>query len=303
MQRKVQLIGMRIDLGAGRRGVDMGPSALRVADVDARLRDVGVDVEDTGDINVSIPEVAREGSENLKYCGVIAGACAELARRVKASLDGGRLPVTLGGDHSLAIGSIAGSAAHYRQRGERLGLIWVDAHGDFNTPETTPSGNIHGMSLAVTAGHGAPELTGIMDFSPKIHPQHIVLIGARDLDPGERANLRNSGITVYTMRDVDELGMRTVIDRALVTASRGTAGFHLSFDMDSIDPNDAPGTGTRVRGGMSYREAHLVMEVIADSGKMRAVDLVEINPVLDERNRTAELGVELLCSAFGKGIL
>jgi len=300
---RIRLIGMQIDLGAGRRGVDMGPSALRVAGLEARLKALGLSVEDSGDIKAEIPEASPEGSEKLKYADVIAGACGELAGSVKRALDEGALPVTLGGDHSLAIGTLAGSSAHYRDRKERIGVIWLDAHGDFNTPQTTPSGNIHGMSFAISCGVGSPALTGLLGFSPKVQPAHCVLIGVRDLDAGERANLVETGLTVFTMREIDELGMRTVIDRALLQATRGTSGVHVSFDMDVIDPSEAPGTGTPVRGGISYREAHLALEVIADSGKLRAVDLVEINPVLDEHNMTASLGVELLCSALGKKIL
>ena len=302
MNTQVRLIGMRIDLGAGRRGVDMGPSALRVADLEPRLRALGVAVEDSGDINPSILETSSIGDPRLKYCDVISTISRELASQVKQSLTDGKMPVVLGGDHSLAVGSVAGSSSFYRDRGERLGLIWFDAHGDFNTPETTPSGNIHGMSFAICCGVGAPELTGLMGFSPKVSPAECVLIAARDLDPGERENLRAAGVTVYTMRHVDELGMKRVMELAMERAASGTAGIHLSFDLDALDPHDAPGTGTPVRGGVSYREAHLAMEMMSDSGKIRAMDLVEINPVLDEHNRTAALGVELICSAMGKGI-
>ncbi|MBI5836044.1 MAG: arginase [Candidatus Eisenbacteria bacterium] len=294
---------MQIDLGAGRRGVDMGPSALRLADLDRRLAEIGVDVDDSGDLSAVIPEAADSGDARLRYLGPIADACARLAERVKGSLSGGRLPLTLGGDHSLAIGSLAGSAAHHRGQGAELGLVWMDAHADFNTCHTTPSGNIHGMALAVCCGMGDPALTGLLGFAPKVHPERCVLIGARDLDPGERDNLRAAGVTVFTMREVDEQGMHRVVDRALEVAGRGAAGVHVSFDMDVLDPHEAPGTGTPVRGGISYREAHLAMEVIADSGLMRALDLVEINPVLDDRNKTASLGVELICSALGKKIL
>jgi arginase len=262
-----------------------------------------VDVEDSGDVTASIPEAAPPGDAKLKYCDVIGPACTELGRRVEAALREVRVPLTLGGDHSLAIGTLAGSAAYFRQSKKRLGLIWMDAHGDFNTAETTPSGNIHGMSCAISCGMGAPELVNLLGFSPKIQPSHCVLIGLRDLDPGERENLLEAGVGVFTMREIDELGMRTVVDRALAQASRGTAGVHLSFDMDVIDPSEAPGTGTPVRGGISYREAHLAMELIADSEQLRALDLVEINPVLDEHNKTASLGVELVCSALGKKIL
>ncbi len=302
MSDKVRLIGMRIDLGAGRRGVDMGPSALRVADLEPRLRALGLDVEDSGDINASILETSTVGDPKLKFCDVISTISRELAAQVKQSITDGRTPVVLGGDHSLSVGSVAGSSAYFHERGERLGLVWIDAHGDFNTPETTPSGNIHGMSFAVSCGLGAPQLTGLMGFSPKVRPEESVLIGARDLDPGERENMRRAGVTVYTMRHIDELGMRRVMELAIERATAGTAGVHLSFDMDALDPRDAPGTGTPVRGGISYREAHLAMEMLSDCERIRSIDLVEINPVLDDANRTAALGVELLCSAMGKGI-
>ena len=303
MPRRVRLIGMQIDLGAGRRGVDMGPSALRLAGLDELLAGIGVDVQDSGDVTACIPEAAARGDDRLRYRDTIASACTELAVRVKAALADGRAPLALGGDHSLAIGSLAGSAAHFQERGERLGVIWMDAHADFNTAETTPSGNVHGMALAVCCGLGDPMLTHLLGFAPKVEPAQCVLIGVRDLDPGERDNLRGAGVTVFTMREVDEMGIHTVVDRALEVAGKGTAGVHLSFDMDVLDPTEAPGTGTPVRGGISYREAHLAMEVLSDSGRLRSLDLVEINPVLDDRNRTAALGVELICSALGTRIL
>jgi len=302
MPARVCLIGMQIDLGAGRRGVDMGPSALRLADLHARLGEIQVDVEDSGDLSASIPEAAARGDARLRYRDTIRDACAELGLRVEAALAAGRIPLALGGDHSLAIGSVAGASSWFRGRGEALGGIWVDAHADFNTAATTPSGNIHGMALAICCGLGDPALTGLLGFAPKFEPRRCALIGARDLDPGERDNLRAAGVSVFTMRDVDEQGIRRVMDQALEVAGRGTAGVHLSFDMDVLDPTEAPGTGTPVRGGISYREAHLAMEVLADAGALRSMDLVEINPVLDERNKTAALGVELICSALGKKI-
>jgi arginase len=303
MVTQVRLIGMQIDLGAGRRGVDMGPSALRLAGLDERLAEIGVDVHDAGDVSACIPEAASRGDVKLKYRDTIAAACTELAVRVKAAQADGRIPLALGGDHSLAIGSLAGSAAHFRERGERLGVIWMDAHADFNTAETTPSGNVHGMAFAVGCGLGDSMLTHLLGFAPKADPAHCALIGVRDLDPGERRNLRAAGVTVFTMREVDEMGIHKVMDQALEVAGGDTAGVHVSFDMDVLDPTEAPGTGTPVRGGISYREAHLAMEVLADSGRLRSLDLVEINPVLDDRNRTASLGVELVCSALGKKIL
>ncbi len=303
MPSRVRLIGMQIDLGAGRRGVDMGPSALRLADLDRRLAEIGVEVEDTGDLAAAIPEAVERGDTRLRYRDTIAEACERLAARVRAALADGCVPLTLGGDHSLAIGSVAGVAAHARERGTSPGLVWMDAHADFNTADTTPSGNVHGMSLAICCGRGDPALTSLLGFSPKVDPGRCALIGARDLDPGERHNLRSSGVHVFTMREVDERGMRRVIDEALEAVGRDGGGVHVSFDMDVLDPHEAPGTGTPVRGGISYREAHLAMEVVSDSGLLRSMDLVEINPVLDERNKTASLGVELICSALGKKIL
>jgi arginase len=303
VSHRVRLIGMQIDLGAGRRGVDMGPSALRLAGLDERLAEIGVDVQDSGDVAAGIPEAVARGDAKLKYRDTIASACTELAVRVRAAHADGRIPLTLGGDHSLAIGSLAGSAAHFHERGERLGAIWMDAHADFNTPDTTPSGNVHGMGFAVCCGLGDPMLTHLMGFAPKVDPARCALIGVRDLDPGERTGLRAAGVTVFTMREVDEMGIHKVMDRALEIAGRATAGVHVSFDMDVLDPTEAPGTGTPVRGGISYREAHLAMEVLADSARLRSMDLVEINPVLDDRNKTASLGVELICSALGKKIL
>ncbi len=303
MAPRVRLIGMQVDLGAGRRGVDMGPSALRVAGLEARLEAIGVEVDDGGDVTVAGMELAQAGNERLKFAEVLRPACEELARRVQQSLADGFLPVTLGGDHSLTIGSLAGAAAFFREKKQRLGVIWLDAHGDFNTPETTPSGNVHGMSYAISVGMGDPAMCDLMGFRPKAQASHCVLIGVRDLDPAERTNLLEAGVSVFTMREIDELGMRTVMDRAIAQATRGTGGIHVSFDMDVIDPTEAPGTGTPVRGGISYREAHLAMEVLSDSRQVRSMDLVEINPVLDEHNKTAALGVELLLSAMGKKIL
>ena len=229
-------------------------------------------------------------------------ACRELARLIDRAMSDGCVPVVLGGDHSIAIGSVAGSTAFYAKQGERLGLIWFDAHGDANTANTSPSGNIHGMSLAVALGHGDPDLVGLSGQSPMIKSRNAVLIGVRDLDPGERELLKASGVSVYTMRDIDERGMRDVVDEAIRIASDGTVGIHLSFDLDVVDPEDAPGTGTRVWGGITYREAHLAMELCADRANIVALDLVEVNPVLDNQNMTGMLATELAQSALGKTI-
>jgi len=302
-RRNVGVIGVPIDLGAGRRGVDMGPSAIRIADLEKRLEELGHRVEDHGDLDVMIPETQKVGTGKLRYKKPILSVCEELMKRVDACLGEGRMPLVLGGDHSLAIGSVAGSTNYYARQGESLGLIWFDAHGDANTPETTPSGNIHGMSLAVSLGFGDEDLVNLGGRSPKVQPRNAVLIGIRDLDPGERDFLKKSGVTCYTMRDLDERGMRDVLDEGIRLASDGTVGIHMSFDLDVVDPEDAPGTGTPVWGGISYREAHLAMEMIADRATIVAMDLVEVNPVLDSQNMTGILAAELAQSALGKTIL
>ena len=301
-KKTIELIGVPIDLGAGRRGVDMGPSAIRIADLEVRLEQLGYKVEDFGDLEVMIPETQPVGHGSLRYKEAILKTCEELCREVSRSLGQGRLPLVLGGDHSLAIGSVAGSSTFYVGRGESLGLLWFDAHGDFNTPQTTPSGNIHGMSLAVCLGLGDPDLVNLGGRHPKVEARNTVLIGIRDLDQGERDSLKKTGCTVYTMRDLDERGMRDVVDEAIGIASDGTAGIHLSFDMDVIDPEDAPGTGTPVWGGITYREAHLAMELINDRAEIAAIDVVEVNPVLDNQNLTGILAAELVQSLMGKRI-
>jgi len=302
-KRFIEVIGVPVDLGAGRRGVDMGPSAIRIADLEARLEQLGHRVEDFGDLDVKIPETQQVGQGKLRYKEPILATCQELCREVERSLGQGRLPLVLGGDHSIAIGSIAGSTSHFAKQGEALGVIWFDAHGDANTPETTPSGNIHGMSLAVSLGFGDEELVQLGGRAPKVQPRNTVLVGIRDLDAGERDFLKKSGVTCYTMRDLDERGMRDVLDEAIRLASDGTAGIHLSFDLDVVDPDDAPGTGTPVWGGISYREAHLAMEMFNDRANIVALDLVEVNPVLDSQNMTGLLAAELAQSALGKTIL
>ena len=299
----IHVLGVPMDLGSGRRGVDMGPSAIRIADLEKRLEELGHRVEDHGDLDVMIPETQKVGTGKLRYKKPILSVCEELMKRVDACLGEGRMPLVLGGDHSLAIGSVAGSTNYYARQGESLGLIWFDAHGDANTPETTPSGNIHGMSLAISLGFGDEDLVNLGGRSPKVQPRNAVLIGIRDLDPGERDFLKKSGVTCYTMRDLDERGMRDVLDEGIRLASDGTVGIHMSFDLDVVDPEDAPGTGTPVWGGISYREAHLAMEMIADRATIVAMDLVEVNPVLDSQNMTGILAAELAQSALGKTIL
>ena len=305
--KRIRILGVPLDLGASRRGVDMGPSAVRVAGLEARLEALGHIVEDGGNVVVAFPEQKKEGDPHAKYLKEIASTCTKHAEMVVETLEAGKFPLTLGGDHSVAAGTVAGVAEFFRQQRrvqeQKIGLIWIDAHADINTPETSPSGNVHGMPLAAIMGLGPAELSNIYDFSPKVHPENCVLVGVRDIDAKEKENIKETGIEVYTMRDIDERGMRTVIEEALRIAGRGTAGYHVSLDMDWIDPEDAPGVGTPVRGGASYREAHLAMEIISDHGRMVSFEIVEVNPVIDEHNRTADLAVELTLSAFGKKIL
>jgi arginase len=302
--RKIRIIGVPLDMGASRRGVDMGPSAMRVAGLEARLEALGHQVTDGGNIRVEVAETRASGSSSARYLTEIAETCTRTAEAVVRTLEEGIVPLVLGGDHSLAAGSVSGVAEFYRRRNERIGVIWLDAHSDINTPETSPSGNVHGMPLAALLGLGPEALQDIYGFSPKVAPENTVLIGIRDIDSAERDNIRRAGVAeVYTMRDIDERGMRTVMEEALRAAGRGTAGYHVSLEMDWIDPEDAPGVGTPVRGGATYREAHLAMEILADHGRMVSFEIVEVNPVIDEHNRTAELAVELACSAFGKKIL
>ncbi|HEY3627263.1 MAG TPA: arginase [Terracidiphilus sp.] len=302
--RRIRVIGVPLDMGASRRGVDMGPSAVRVAGLEARLEALGHRVTDGGNIRVEIAETQAAGSEKARYLNQIAETCNRTAEAVLKTLEEGMTPLVLGGDHSLAAGSISGVAEFYRRQGHKIGLLWIDAHSDINTPETSPSGNVHGMPLAALVGLGPESLGNLFGYAPKISPENTVLIGVRDIDAAERENIRRAGITeVYTMRDIDERGMRAVMEEALRAAGRGTAGYHVSLDMDWIDPEDAPGVGTPVRGGATYREAHLAMEIVADHGRLLSFEVVEVNPVIDEHNRTADLAVELACSAFGKKIL
>ncbi len=303
MTRKIKIIGVPLDLGQGRRGVDMGPSALRVAGLNARVRALGCQVEDAGNVPVTIAENAPPGDPKAKYLPQVAESCRKHAVWMEGILRGGFLPLVLGGDHSIAVGTVAGVANFYRRKKKKVGLLWIDAHADINTPETSPSGNIHGMPLACCLGLGPVELSGIFGYAPKVQAANVALIGARDLDDGEKRILLEQGVHVFTMRDIDERGMRAVMEQGIRVASHGTAGFCVSFDMDAVDPSFAPGVGTPVPGGISYREAHLAMEMIADSGQMISLELVEVNPVIDTANKTASLGVELALSALGKKIL
>jgi len=300
---KVRIIGVPMDLGASRRGVDMGPSALRVAGLQSRIKHLGRQVEDIGNILVRLPEEQPYGEKKAKYLGEISEACKGLADMVGKALDEDWLPLVLGGDHSIAVGTAAGAAEHYSKQSKRIGLIWLDAHGDMNTPETSPSGNVHGMPLASIMGYGPEELIRITSTRPMVEPRNVVLVGIRELDSKERRLVKDSGVHVFTMRDVDERGMREVMAEALRFAGDDTAGIAVSLDMDFVDPSDAPGVGTPVRGGATYREAHLAFEMIADSKSMISLELVEINPVIDLHNTTATLGVELVLSGLGKKIL
>jgi arginase len=301
--KKIRVIGVPLDLGQSRRGVDMGPSAVRVAGLEARLEALGHVVEDGGNVSVAIAEQKKEGHPHAKYLKEITATCVKHAELMIKTLESGKVPIVLGGDHSVAAGTVAGVAEFYRRQNQKIGLIWIDAHSDINTPESSPSGNVHGMPLAAIMGLGPPELANILNFSPKVSPENCVLVGVRDIDAIEKENIRKAGIEVFTMRDIDERGMRTVMEEALRMAGRGTAGYHVSLDMDWIDPEDAPGVGTPVWGGATYREAHLAMEIISDHGRMTSFEIVEVNPVIDEHNQTADLAVELALSAFGKKIL
>lgn len=303
MAQKIRILGVPMDLGQSRRGVDMGPSALRVAGLQARLKQLGYSVEDIGNIPVKQPEEQHYGDKHAKYLTEIAETCQGLAETVERTLGEEMMPLILGGDHSIAAGSVAGVSSFFRKQSKRIGLIWLDAHGDVNTPETSPSGNVHGMPLASVMGYGASELTELSGFKPKVEPQNIAMVGIRNLDAKERQLVKKSGIHVFTMRDIDERGMRDVMAEALRFASDDTNGIAVSLDMDFLDPSEAPGVGTPVRGGVTYREAHLALEMIADSRALASFELVEINPVVDLHNKTAILGVELALSGLGKKIL
>ncbi len=294
----IHIIGAPVDLGAGRRGVDMGPSAIRYAGLGERLRQLGYTVTDEGNVAASEPETFPIDHPHLKYLEPILAFCEQLAAVVERASGPDDFPLVIGGDHSLALGSITGAV---KARGS-VGVIWIDAHPDFNTDQTTPSGNIHGMPLAALTGFGDERLTNLGGFRPKLSPATIAVVGARDIDPGERDLLREAHVQVFTMKDIDRLGLSEAITQALKIATTGTNGLHVSFDMDSLDPREAPGVGTPVRGGITYREAHLAMELIADSGKLTSLDVVEVNPILDQENRTANLAVELILSALGKRI-
>jgi arginase len=301
--KPVHIIGVPLDLGGGRRGVDMGPSAFRIAGLGDQIASLGFAVVDKGDLPAPIPETKRPADLHKKYVRDIAKVCQKLYDVSVKSLDDGALPLVLGGDHSLAAGSVAASAAWVRRTQQKpIGLLWVDAHGDMNTPATTTTGNVHGMPLAALLGQEPAELASI-GFSPSVLPQHTVLVGIRNLDEQEKEQIRASSVHVFTMKDIDRDGIAKIAERAIALASEETGGIHVSFDLDVCDPSFAPGVGTPVKGGFDYREAHMIMEMVADSRRLVALDLVEVNPTLDIRNATAEFATELALSALGKNIL
>jgi arginase len=301
--REVGILSVSIDLGAGRRGVDMGPSALRIGGVTEAVARLGYRVREVGTVHAATPEAMEVGDPRARYLEGIAEACQAAHDLLRAALEDGAFPLVLGGDHSLTIGTGAALAAHHRARGQAVGLLWVDAHADMNAPEISPSGNIHGMSLSVLTGRGHPALVGIGGHAPAVDPRHVAILGAREVDAGEREALQAAGIRVYTMSEVDERGLTACVDEAIARISRNTAGFHVSFDLDSLDPAEAPGVGTPVPGGFTYREGHLICEKVAASGRLLGFELVELNPVLDSENRTARVGIRLIESALGKTIL
>ena len=303
MARPVHIIGVSLDLGGNRRGVDMGPSAFRIAGLAERLTAIGIQVHDAGDLVAPIPEVKSFGDPTKKYIREIARVCEKLYKTSLGVLEKGAIPLVLGGDHSLGAGSVAATADFLRRDRKPLGLLWVDAHGDMNTPSSSGSGNVHGMPLSALLGPEPAELSRIGGFTPKVTADRTVLIGIRNLDESEKEHMREAGVHVFTMKDIDRGGIALVMEQALAIAGKDTAGIHVSFDMDVCDPTIAPGVGTPVKGGLDYREAHMVMEMVADSGLLRALDLVEVNPILDDRNATAILGVELASSALGQKII
>ena len=294
----IAIIGAALDLGAGRRGVDMGPSAIRYAGLDARLSELGLGIVDWGNVETAVAEATSSGDPSARFLPEIKQACERVARRVAGAAREGRVPVVLGGDHSVALGTLGGLAS---ARGPG-GVLWLDAHGDLNTPETSPSGNVHGMPLAAALGRAGPDFASDVWPLPALDPERVVLVGVRSLDAGERSLVHETGIGVYTMTELDRRGVEAVVREALERVE-GAAFVHVSLDMDVVDPDVAPGVGTPVRGGLSYREAHLAMELVAESGLLGSLEIVEVNPILDRENATAQLAVELAASAFGATIL
>lgn len=302
-KKPIHIIGVPLDLGASRRGTDAGPSAVRVAGLSASLVKLGYEVTVESDIPVPTMETRHPESRKARFKSEILEVCERLAVATRDTLDAGDIPLVIGGDHSIAMGTIAGVAAHYRNKDADIGLIWFDAHGDMNLPGTSPSGNIHGMPLAHVLGYGDPDLSNILDQCPAVKPENVVLIGIRDIDDHEREFIRTSGIKVFTMSDIDELGMTHVCQETLKIVNANTAGFHISFDVDGCDPSVIPGSGTLVPGGVSFREAHQLLENCAKTGRMTSMEVVELNPFLDQANVSAERAVTLIQSAFGRSIL
>jgi arginase len=299
----LHIIGVPMDLGSGRRGVDMGPSAIRIAGLADRLKDLGNKVVDDGDLDIKNVEELQVGDMKARYLREISRASRVLCEKIRKVMDKNHFPIVLGGDHSIAVGTISGIAAHCRTRRRKLGILWVDAHGDMNTPSTSPSGNIHGMPLAAVLGLGPRELTHVGGSTKKVDPRNVALVAVRSLDDGERKHLKQLDVNVFTMTDIDRQGMHRVMKKALSRVTDGTDYLHVSFDLDAVDPTVAPGVGTPVKGGLDYREAHLIMEILSDARVMTSLEIVEVNPILDERNVSAEFAVELVQSAFGKRIL
>ena len=300
---RIDITNVHLDLGAGRRGTDMGPSAIHVAGLVPRLKADGHEVDSVFPIEVQQAESQQPGDVNARFLASIANTCSLLADRVELGCQAGRVPLVLGGDHAQAIGTISGLARYHQARGERIGVIWVDAHTDMNTPDTSPTGNVHGMPLAALLGYGPSELTGLAGGPPALRPEDIAIIGARDVDAGEVGLVKELGVRVYPMSELDQRGTAVCVREAVARVSEHTAGIHLSFDLDGVDPNDAPGVGTPVPGGLTVRESHLICEMVSQTGRMLGMEMVELNPTLDERNKTGELAVWLIQSAFGRTIL
>jgi arginase len=301
--KSVRVIGVPSDLGANIRGANVGPSAVRIAGLHEKINVLGFKIEDAGDITVPIRETLPESAVREKYLTTITDVCDVLRMEVETSLDRDLMPIVIGGDHSIAMGTISGTASHYRKKKQNIGLIWVDAHADMNTPASSPTGNIHGMPLSASLGKGIPQLVELGGFAGKLRPENVALVGIRTLDHEEKRICRESGIRYFTMREIDERGMAAVMKEAIAVATKDTAGIHVSFDIDSVDPLYAPGVSTPVTGGLSYREAHLALEMIADTGKLTSMEFVELNPMRDVAHKTAELLVELVQSALGKSIV
>ncbi len=300
---KIRVIGAPVDLGADRRGVDMGPSAIRIAHLGQQLQELGYAVEDIGNIPVPMPEMAEPGDPRCKFRKEILAVSEHLSGQVYSSLRDKRIPLILGGDHSIAMGTVAGVSRFYRERSQAIGLLWFDAHGDINTPETSLSGNVHGMPVAHILGLGLKEFTHLAGFAPMVSAKNSVLIGVRELDPGEKDHIRQLGLKVFTMKDIDQQGLPRIMDQALEIVTDHTVGFHVSYDMDWLDPSVAPGVGTRVPGGATYREGHFALERVADSRKLLSMEVTEVNPLFDEQNQTGLCAARLILSAFGKQIL